>query len=280
MGVVGENRHLNVDRLNAEFWNELCGTGLAQYLEIKDSSPQSLKIFDDWYLGYYPYLLRHVKPERMRGRKVLEVGLGYGTLGQKIAEAGAEYAGLDVAERPVRIMNQRLKTNGLGMQAVVGSMLDCPYCSSTFDFVVSIGCFHHTGDVQRCIDEAYRVLKPDGTAVLMLYNALSYRQWARWPGRTFSSLMSDFGFSRSDLAGTEEQRKAYDANIGGDAAPETIFLTVKQMRTMLSKYSTAAVHKENCEDWYFRGRLLASRRKLLSSWGRIAGLDVYVEAEK
>ena len=39
----------------------------------------------------------------MRGKKVLEVGLGYGSVAQRIAENGAVYTGLDIAEGPVEM---------------------------------------------------------------------------------------------------------------------------------------------------------------------------------
>src|ERR1700704_5998571 len=47
-----------VDRENAAFWNELCGSWIASQLGIMDSSPASLKKYDDWYMGLYPYLLK------------------------------------------------------------------------------------------------------------------------------------------------------------------------------------------------------------------------------
>lgn len=80
----------DIDKANAEFWNELCGSYMAKELGIEDHSIESLRRFDQAYLDYYPYLLRHVRPERMNGKKVLETGLGYGTLGQEIVENGAE----------------------------------------------------------------------------------------------------------------------------------------------------------------------------------------------
>src|SRR5688572_16592594 len=102
-----------LDRANAEFWNELCGTTLARSLGIVDRSAASLRRFDDAYLDLYPYLLDYVQPERLAGGSVLEVGLGYGTLGQKLAEAGARYIGLDLATGPVTMMAHRLKLGGL-----------------------------------------------------------------------------------------------------------------------------------------------------------------------
>ena len=47
---------LEIDQANMAFWDELCGSTDAQSLGITDSSPQTLKLFDDWYMDFYPYL--------------------------------------------------------------------------------------------------------------------------------------------------------------------------------------------------------------------------------
>src|SRR6185295_2793660 len=113
------------------------------------------------------------------GRRVLEVGLGYGTLGQKIVEAGAIYTGLDIAAGPVRMMQHRLSLQDLPGSVQQGSVLACPFPDESFDCVVSIGCFHHTGNARRALDETWRVLRPGGQAHLMVYNQFSLRQWLK-----------------------------------------------------------------------------------------------------
>lgn len=35
---------------NSEFWDELCGSGMAKPIGIADLSREYLKKFDDWYL--------------------------------------------------------------------------------------------------------------------------------------------------------------------------------------------------------------------------------------
>lgn len=278
-----------VDRANREFWNELCGTSLARSLGIRDHSTASLKRFDEAYLGLYPYLLDHVPPARLAGQTVLEVGLGYGTLGQKLAEAGARYVGLDLAPGPVAMMAHRLEMHGLPGQAIRGSVLECPLRSSSIDHVVAIGCFHHTGNVQRAFDETLRVLRPGGTATLMLYNQFSYRQWLAWPGRTLKAAFAQMGRTRPREASLG-QRRTYDANVAGQAAPETVFLSVRALRRMMSAFSEIVVTKENCGDFSlgvpvpFTGKQLGvsliPRRKLLPTLGRRLGLDLYVKARK
>ena len=167
------------DRENAAFWEMICGSNWETRLGITDSSPASLRKFDDYYRTFYPYLEDWLDPTSLAGRDVLEVGLGYGTVGQMIAAAGANYSGLDVARAPVELMNRRLQTGGYSGRAVQGSVLDAPFPAESFDVVVSIGCLHHTGDVHRAVGEATRMLRPGGRLVMMVYHAYSYQPLAR-----------------------------------------------------------------------------------------------------
>src|SRR4051794_10759604 len=167
--MVGQ---VEVDRENAAFWSELCGSGLARELGISGDEPEALERFDDHYFRFYPYLRGYVNRFDLRGRSVLEIGLGYGTLGQYIAARGAVYHGLDIAPTPVEMMRHRLRLRGTADEERVlqGSALDIPWPDETFDHVYSIGCLHHTGDRGRAVDEVRRVLRPGGVAVVMLYN--------------------------------------------------------------------------------------------------------------
>jgi SAM-dependent methyltransferase len=270
-----------IDQANTEFWNELCGSGLARHLGITDHSLESLRRFDEAFFAMYPYLLPLLGLQRMAGKRVLEIGLGYGSVGQKIAEAQADYTGLDLAANPVRMMTRRLRLLGLPGTATAGTALDLPFPDEHFDFVVSIGCFHHTGNVQRCLDESHRVLRPGGTAVLMLYNKFSLRQWLRAPLWALRELGREV-LGRPAPSGPPSARQlmGYDHNAAGDAAPETVLLSIHQLRRMLRAFECLTFAKQNCDPLFCRGRVLVNREKLLPTLGRTLGLDIYVEARK
>jgi len=271
-----------IDRANKEFWNEICGSAFARQLGITDHSRESLERFDRAYLDFYPYLLHYVRTSEMSGRKVMEVGIGYGTLGQKIVEAGAEYLGLDIAAQPVRMMKHRLRLAGLQGDAAQGNILDCPVSSQSLDWVVSIGCYHHTGDIQRCIDETHRVLKLGGRATIMVYNRFSLRQWIVWPFHTWQAGLVNIGLRADYPITPKRMRKYYDSSASGAAAPETQFSSIKELREMFKKYSHAEFHKENCDGLIVPKLNLRviPRQRLLSSVGRKLGTDIYVEVRK
>lgn len=268
------------DSANREFWDELCGSGLARALGIHGEGPEALERFDRAYLDFYPYLLQRVDLEWLRGQRVLEIGLGYGTLGQRLAAVAGAYTGMDIAAKPVRMMRQRLRFLNGPHGAVQGSALEIPFADGSLDAVVSIGCLHHTGDLPRCLREVQRVLRPGGRAYLMVYNRFSGRQWNRWPGRTLAALLRQSVLGRGRPAVSEDQRQAYDSSADGAGAPQTEFFSVREVKRLLRDFGHVACYKENCDPWLADGRVLASREWLLPWFGHALGLDIYIVAEK
>src|SRR5438309_3037251 len=107
------------------------------------------------------------------GKRVLEVGAGVGTDARRIVGAGAIYTGINVdrgsaeaTERALRVFSM----TGVSLQRDARS-LDFPHGS--FDAVYSFGVLQHIPEVGRAVTEIYRVLKPGGELLLMLYNRTS-----------------------------------------------------------------------------------------------------------
>ena len=274
-------RQRETDARNAAFWNELCGSALARSLGLTDSTPESLRKFDDAYMAMYPYLSRYVTAESLTGKRTLEIGLGYGTLGQLIALHGSQYHGLDIADGPVEMMCYRLRLLGKETEGRIqrGSALDIPYSDSTFDYVYSIGCLHHTGDLPKAISEVHRVLAPGGSAVVMLYNRHSFRQLAQLRMRYVWEVLT--GRRRRGSFG-EAVRARYDSNAAGDAAPHTDFVSRSDVRRHLFKrFSSIRIDVQNFDGYVlFRGRIVIPREHLLGNIARLLGTDLYIVATK
>lgn len=277
-GTEGDSQD-KLDALNSEFWNTLCGSGLARELGITDSSPQSLRKFDQWYFAFYPYLTEYIPFEEMHGQRVLEVGLGYGTVSQRIVESGADYTGLDIAQDPVDIVNYRLRVADSPGRAHRGSVLASPFADSTFDFIVAIGCYHHTGNMQRALDESYRMLRPSGALVGMVYNAYSYRRWFNAPCQTARYLGWDWFKLGTQPLVSPDERAAYDTDLEGTEAPHTDFVSRHHLRRMCRRFGTFNATLANIEqERPFQGR--ARDRLLQTAWPKRCGLDVYFSARR
>jgi len=255
-----------IDKSNAEFWDTLCGWGLAQQAGITGDRADDLARFDALYFSFYPYLERYLD-EPLEGKKVLEVGLGYGTLGQAIASRGADYHGVDIAPGPVSMMRRRLELLGLSVDHVrQESVLELPFESETFDYVYSIGCLHHTGDLARSIDEVHRVLVPGGRAVVMLY----YRHAFRRAVLRLDRLRAGSGDP------DEWMRRKYDADPGGAAAPHVDFVSKGEARELFAAFAKIRIDVQNFDDirWGIK------REWFLGNVARVIGVDLYIVAEK
>lgn len=267
----------DISAANTAFWDELCGSAAARVLHITDATPESLARFDQWYFEFYPYLERHIPFGGLAGKRVLEVGLGYGSVSQRLAAAGALYHGLDIAEGPVEMVRHRLRQSALAGEVRQGSILDCPWENGAFDHVVAIGCYHHTGNLERALRETHRVLRPGGGATIMVYSAYSYRRWLRWPVVTARALVAE-QLGRAAPAPSALERAAYDVGQSGAAAPETSFVSARALRRMMGDWSGVKIARENIGTELFLAAV--PRRWLLSALGPWCGLDLYCRAVK
>jgi SAM-dependent methyltransferase len=265
-----------IDQRNRVFWDELCGSHAAQLLGITEINRESVAKFDAWYMDYYPYLGRYLEQLPVEGRTVLEIGLGYGTVGQILAARAGSYHGVDLAAGPVAMMRDRLRwlDRPDDTAVVQASALELPWGNASFDVVVSIGCLHHTGDLRAAIDEVHRVLIPGGRALVMLYNAHSFRQLAQVPRQRWRAL-------REGRDSGERVRAMYDVNTAGAAAPHTDYVSRSDVRQLFGAFTEVSIDVQNFDEFhrYFARRRWAIRRDwLLGNIGRVLGLDLYIRA--
>jgi ubiquinone/menaquinone biosynthesis C-methylase UbiE len=124
-----------------------------------------------------PHIPEVVRFERWAGRDVLEAGCGIATDGSQFARAGARYTGVDFSPVAVELARRRFDLEGLSGRFVQGSVVELPCNDESFDLVYSHGVIHHVPETQQAVDEFYRVLRPGGTALVMVYHrgSLNYR---------------------------------------------------------------------------------------------------------
>jgi SAM-dependent methyltransferase len=111
------------------------------------------------------------------GKDVLDVGCGIATDGARFARAGARYVGLDQSPAALELGQRLFKLKRLDGTFLEGDATQLPFADESFDLVWSHGVIHHIPDSQRVISEFYRVLRPQGTAIVMVYHrgSLNYR---------------------------------------------------------------------------------------------------------
>ena len=271
--VEGELTGARDDRLdeqNAAFWNELCGSGLAREIGIVDYTPAELARFDSAYMHLYPYLDGYLDALAPAGKRVLEIGTGFGTIGRRLLRRGAEYHAIDIAPAPIAMARSSLRAAGQSPdQAKVASALQLPHADETFDALIAIGSLHHTGALEDAVREAIRVVRQGGQLLVMVYNSRSPNRVVTTPiARTLARLMPrrrDWLLSRTE----------FDHNAAGAVAPATEFASSAALRGMFRGCRHVRVDKQNANAVTIHGRTLVPRSLLLPTLGRVVGLDLY-----
>jgi SAM-dependent methyltransferase len=128
-------------------------------------------------------------------RDVLEIGVGMGSDHLQWARSHPNrLCGIDLTPRAIAWTREHLALHGLTSELEVGDAEALPYEEETFDLVYSFGVLHHSPDTPRAIEEVRRVLRPGGTARIMIYHRASLTGlmlWARYAllaGRPLRSL--------------------------------------------------------------------------------------------
>lgn len=128
---------------------------------------------------------RHLAVEEMpladlAGKRVLEIGPGAGGHSALFALYRAQVASVDITWKRARSTNAKFRLMDEmadGCNAVQANGETLPFKDGAFDVVYANGVLHHAHDTERAVDEVFRVLKPGGKAVIMLYCKSSWHYW-------------------------------------------------------------------------------------------------------
>ncbi|MCB0478137.1 MAG: class I SAM-dependent methyltransferase [Crocinitomicaceae bacterium] len=111
-------------------------------LTLKDQAPDC-----EIYINKPIYDLKEV----CAGKKVADIGCGYGRNKELVESLGGEWVGVEPFEG--------------GAHTVVASAEDLPFEDNSFDVVIMDAVLEHIPDVGKAIAEVGRILKPDGVFV-------------------------------------------------------------------------------------------------------------------
>ena len=124
--------------------------------------------------AWEPYIPKFAQFSRGRGRDLLEIGVGAGTDFINWVRQGARATGIDLTERSVELTRERLTLEGLNADVRGADAEQLPFADESFDIVYSYGVLHHSPDTARAVGEVRRVLRPGGTALIMIYHVPSW----------------------------------------------------------------------------------------------------------
>ncbi len=254
----------------ADFWNaEPCGT---RYLAEPDS-------FDTHARERYrlePYIADFAQFSSSTGLRVLEIGVGMGADYSRWLKAGAIATGVDISSESLARTAARCQAAGLTADLRHADAETLPFPDNSFDVVYSYGVMHHSPDTERCLAEAWRVLKPGASARIMLYHHVSLTGlmlWLRygiWKGRSIRQCV----YEQLESPGTKTYTK-----------PEVLALMNKFENVGIRQEFSPGdllLHRPSAR---FRGRAYqfmwkAFPRTLVRAFGKRLGLFLLITAEK
>lgn len=106
------------------------------------------------------------------GKKLLDVGSGWGELAFACAARGAEATGIEPDAEEVRISELLFESFGLDGLVSQGAGERLPYPDAHFDLVTCQQVLEHVSDVNRVVAELVRVTKPGGQIFVSTPNYL------------------------------------------------------------------------------------------------------------
>jgi SAM-dependent methyltransferase len=175
--------------------NERVTTSVAVPQRVRDSAVSTVGAYFEKLCGIDRVTLGedHVNPDRylrniealdeivpLRGKKVLEIGSGYGvSLAIMLQSFHADAVGIEPAsqgfDESFRCSRAILEENHLDPARVIDSTGESlPFAESSFDVVYSNNVLEHTTDPAQVLAEALRVLKPGGTLYVEVPNYLAW----------------------------------------------------------------------------------------------------------
>lgn len=160
-----------------DFWNtEACGSDL---VKADRGTPEFYEEFRRLRYGVEWHIPLLVPFAATKGKRVLEIGCGNGADGVMFACSGASYTGVDLTTAATEATRRHFEVLGLKGSFQLENAERLSFPDESFDFVYSHGVLHHTPNPARAFSEVYRVLKPGGQAVVMLYHKHSFNYYVR-----------------------------------------------------------------------------------------------------
>ncbi|MFH1722905.1 MAG: class I SAM-dependent methyltransferase [Candidatus Altiarchaeota archaeon] len=203
-----------------------------------------------------PLVDRMKKKYPKKNPRLLEIGVGMGTDLQLFSENGFDVSGIDLTEKAIVTSKARFSMYGLDSNLMTGNAEQLTFEDDSFDIVYSFGVLHHTPDIIKACHEIHRVLKPEGTFLLMLYNSISLNRFAHW--------VTGIGFDGSK----------------NDPCPIERSYTKSEVMAMLSFFERIDISVDYLFGTGWGKANLFFPKVLHRTLGKIIGWHLIIEAEK
>lgn len=258
------------DQVQNQWDNNPCGSHY-----VKDANLHTLEWFLEVeryrYGEYAPWMYKTMEFDRHRGERVLEIGGGLGTDSAQFALHGATVTDIDLSAGHLALAKENFRLRKLSGTFMHHDAERLPFKTNTFNLVYSNGVIHHTPNSTRVIREIFRVLKPGGKAIIMVYAENSLHYWR--------NLVRDIGIRQGALFeySMGEIMSRHVEITENDAKPLVKVYTKPRLRALFSKFSRVRIQQR---------QMVLSERPRVLRWipievmGRLMGWNLIIKAHK
>ena len=240
----------------------------------RSAQPYTLEWFQEVeryrYDVYAPWMPRVMEFAGHSGEQVLEIGGGMGTDLSQFARNGAIITDVDLSGGHLQIAQENFRVRGLTGRFVHHDAETLPFEDNTFDLVYSNGVLHHTPNTTRAVREVFRVLKPGGRAIVMMYAENSLQYWR--------NLVWYYGMKSGDLA-THSMAEIMSRSVertGNDARPLVKVYTKPRLRALFGSFTDIEILQRQISPEL----VPRAFRLLLPVVERLAGWNLIIKARK
>lgn len=163
----------------------------------------------DWYPEY------NLPVHKVNDGLMLDIGTGWGRWLIAGANKGYTPIGLDLRLEFCRASLQTLMNQGKKGYVVAGDLQALPFSDCSFDLVWSFSVIQHTAEkrLDNCLNEIFRILKPDGFTLLEFPNRNGFRN-KRGPAKRNRFLEDDINSWHVRYYSIEEYRGKFEKVFG------------------------------------------------------------------
>ncbi len=227
------------------------------------------------YTEYAAWMPQVMGFDKFRDARLLEVGCGMGTDLLQFARGGACCTGIDLTPRSIEITRHRFRLYDADGAFMISDGENLPFRDESFDVVYSNGVLHHTPDTAGAIREVHRVLRPGGTAKVMLYHRNSLNYWGDIVLRR-GVLRGDFlrGRSVAEIMSRVVEFSDHDAQ------PLVKVYSRKQARELFNLFKSVTIEVEQLTRAELRFLSPLVSESMLDRLRKLIGWNVIVTAVK
>lgn len=223
------------------------------------------------YGTYAPWMPRVMEFADHAGHDVLEIGAGMGTDLSQFAKHGARVTDLDLSHGHLELARRNFAARGLDGRFVHHDAESLPFPDASFDLVYSNGVLHHSPNTSRIVEEIWRVLRPGGRVIIMMYAEHSVYYWREmvWRLGIKQGLLEEIPIG--------EIMSRYVEISQNDARPLVKVYSAARLRNMFGRFDDRRIYKR---------QLVKSELPAVLAWmpiglaERMMGWNLIIKARK